>query len=740
MTIFHMETDADGIATITWDLPDASMNVLNEQGIGELESCIDAALADPEIKGIVITSAKRDFAGGMDLNLLAGMRRHAGASGHGVAETVFAMIMRLHRLLRRIERAGMDPKTNKGGKPVVWASPGTAAGIGLEIGLACHHRIAVAREGARIGLPEIQVGLFPGAGGTTRLIRMLGIMGASEPLLQGRMYPVARARSAGLIHEALDEDAADQLLPRAKAWVLAATDREIIKPWDEKGYKMPGGTPYSRQGFETFVGGIAMTHGRSQGAYPAAQALLSVAYEGTLVPFDTALKIEARWFTKLMMDPRSRAMIRSLFISKQALEKGARRPKNVTEMPVKRLGVIGAGMMGVGIAYFAALRGIRVVLIDRDREHADAGLARIEAMLDESVKAKRIDDLRRQELLHAITASANYSRLKGCDLVIEAVFEDPVLKADVLRQAEAVIPKDAIFATNTSTLPIAGLAGASERPERVIGIHFFSPVERMPLVEIIRAPEAGAEALAKALDFVRQLGKTPIVVNDARFFYANRCIVPYINEGLVMISEGVKPALIENAAKQMGMPIGPLQLADEISLKLAHEIATETEAALGQAYERTAADDLLDELVTRRERLGRKNNAGLYAYDEKGRRIGLWEGLGEIWPVAAEQPSLEDVQNRLMMAQVLEAVRALEEGVLTDVREGDVGAILGWGFAPWSGGPLSWLDMVGAKHAVGICKELAERHGERFMPSPLLVEMARNGEEFYGRFAPPEAA
>lgn len=740
MTSFHMETDADGVAIITWDMPELSMNVLNEEGIGALETCIDAALEDPEVKGIVITSAKRDFAGGMDLNLLAGVKQSAAGSGEKPAEKIFAMIMRLHRLLRRIERAGMDPKTNKGGKPVAWASPGTAAGIGLEIGLACHHRVAVAREGARIGLPEIQVGLFPGAGGTTRLIRMLGLMGASEPLLQGRMYPTSRARSAGLIHEVIDGDAADQLLPRAKAWVLAATDREIIKPWDEKGYKMPGGTPFTRQGFDIFVGGIAMTHGRTQGAYPAARAMLSVAYEGALVPFDTALTIEARWFTRLMMDPRSAAMVRSLFISKQALEKGAMRPKNLPEMPVKKLGVIGAGMMGAGIAYIAALRGIRVVLIDRDREHADAGLARVEAMLDESVKVKRIDDLRRQELLHGITASADYGKLKGCDLVVEAVFEDSALKAEVLLQAEAAIPADAILATNTSTLPINDLAASLARPDRVIGIHFFSPVERMALVEVIKGQETGPEAVAKALDFVRQLGKTPIVVNDARFFYANRCIIPYINEGLVMITEGVKPALIENAAKQMAMPVGPLQLADEISLKLSHQISTETQAALGDAYTRTQADDLLDELVARRERLGRKSNAGLYAYDEKGRRIGLWPGLGEIWPVAAEQPGLDEVQNRLMMAQVLEAVRALEEGVLTDVREGDVGAILGWGFAPWSGGPLSWLDMVGAKHAVGICRELVERHGDRFLPPALLVEMARNGEEFYKRFAPAEAA
>ena len=738
--IFRLETGADGVAVITWDMADRAMNVLTEAGIAELGAHVDAALADEAVRGIVITSAKADFAGGMDLNLIADIKRRAAEGGGNPAEAIFARVMELHSVLRRIERAGLDPKTNKGGKPVAWACPGTAAGIGLEIGLACHHRIAVARDGARIGLPEIQVGLFPGAGGTTRLIRMLGLMGAGEPLLQGRMYPTARARSIGLVHEVVDEDDAGELLARARAWVLKATDREIVKPWDEKGYRMPGGAPYTSQGFEMFLGGIVMTHGRTQGVYPAARAMLSAAYEGALVPFDTALRIEARWFTQVLMDPRSEAMIRSLFINKGALEKGAVRPRDVPDMAVRKLGVLGAGMMGAGIAYVSALAGIPVVLVDRDRESADAGLAKIEAMLTDSVKSKRMEEIRKQEILASVTATTDYGRLKGCDLVVEAVFEDPELKARVTGQAEAAIPADAVFASNTSTLPISELARASARPERFIGIHFFSPVEKMMLVEIIKGRETGPEAVAKALDFVRQIRKTPIVVNDARFFYANRCIIPYINEGLIMVTEGVKPALVENAARQMGMPVGPLQLTDETSLELGWKIASATRAAMGDAYRRTPADELLEEMVVRRERLGRKNRAGLYAYDEKGKRLGLWPGLGEIWPVAEAQPGLDEVQSRLMMAQALEAVRALEEGVLSDIREGDVGAILGWGFAPWSGGPLSWLDMLGAPRAVEICEDLARRHGERFRPPALLAEMAARGERFYTRFAPAQAA
>ncbi len=736
MDIFTMKADGD-VAVITWDLPDASMNVLNEQGIRELDTLVDQVLADEAIKGAVITSGKADFAGGMDLNVIAGVKAQAAASGGNPAEAVFNNIMQLHGVLRKIETAGADPKTKKGGKPFCWASPGTAAGIGLELGLACHRRIAADNPKARIGLPEIMVGIFPGAGGTTRLIRMLGLMGSAEALLQGKMYAVKKAKASMLIDEVVDPDA---LLDKAKDWVRAATEKDAVKPWDQKGYKIPGGAPYTPQGFEMFLGGVVMAHGRTQGAYPAAKAMLSAVYEGALVPFDTALKIEARWFTNILMNPSSEAMIRSLFLNKQALEKGAVRPAGVPDMKVKKVGVLGAGMMGAGIAYVSAQAGIEVVLLDREIEAAEKGKSYSTDLLDKGIKRKRVTEEKKAEVLGRIATTTDYDDLGGCDLIVEAVFEDPGIKKTVTEATEAVIPADAIFASNTSTLPITELAKASKRPDRFIGIHFFSPVDKMLLVEIIKGRETGDEAVAKALDFVRQIKKTPIVVNDARFFYANRCIIPYINEGLRMVTEGVAPALIENAAKQLGMPLGPLQLTDETSLDLGLKIATATKAAMGNAYPASGADDLLHEMVEKRGRLGRKSLSGMYAYGEDGKRQGLWPGLGEIWPVSDNQPELEDVQNRLMMAQVLEAVRALEEGVLMDIREGDVGAILGWGFAPWSGGPLSWLDILGAGKAKAICDDLTARFGDRFTAPDLLVEMAGKDEQFYTRFAPAEAA
>ena len=721
MTDFTLTTDADGVATLTWNVAGKSMNVLSLAALATLDALFDQALADPAVKGIILTSAKRDFAGGMDLNVIAQMRT-------GGAAAIFDGVMDMHRILRKIERAGMDPKTRKGAKPVVAALPGTALGIGLEIPLACHRIIAADNPKAKIGLPEIMVGIFPGAGGTTRLIRKLGAMAAAPFLLEGKLSDPKAAKANGLIDEVVAPDA---LLSRAKEWVLAAKDADLVKPWDDKGYKMPGGAPYHPAGFMTFVGASAMVMGKTMGVYPAARALLSAAYEGALVPFDVALKIEARHFTAVLLNPSSSAMIRSLFINKEALEKGANRPR-VADQAVRHLGVLGAGMMGAGIAYVAANAGITVTLIDATQDAADRGRAHSEALLDKGIARRKVTPDQKAEVLARITATTDYTALSPCDLIVEAVFEDPNVKADVTRRAEAA--SAAIFATNTSTLPITALARASIRPDRFIGIHFFSPVDKMNLVEIIRGTQTGDEAVAKALDFVRQIRKTPIVVNDARFFYANRCIIPYLNEGIRMVAEGVEPALVENAARMVGMPLGPLQLVDETSIDLGVKIAKATRAAMGDAYPDGAVDTVLFWLADQ-GRLGRKANAGFYAYDATGKREGLWDGLATRYPAAETQPDLTEVQHRLLMAQVIEAVRALEQGVLTDIREGDVGAILGWGFAPWSGGPFSWLDMIGAPRAVEICQTLAARHGPRFAPPALLVEMAAQGQAFYTRFA-----
>ena len=724
----------DGVAVLTWDLPGASMNVLTLEGVRQLDACVDRALADPAARGVVLTSGKRDFAGGMDLGVIAGLKRQGGSDP---AATVFGFVMQLHGVLRKIERAGADPRTGKGGKPFAWAAPGTAMGIGLELGLACHRRFAADNAKAKIGLPEIMVGIFPGAGGTTRLVRMLGVMGAAPFLLEGRTPDPKGAKAGGLIDEVTAPEA---LRDAAKAWAREAGEAAAVKPWDQKGFRLPGGAPYTPAGFPTFLGGVAMTHGKTRGAFPAAKALLSAVYEGALVDFDTALRIEARWFTHCLMEPSAEAMIRSLFLDKQALEKGAVRPQGVPDQSVKRLGVLGAGMMGAGIAYVALMAGIEVALIDRDEAAAARGRATVEGLCDDAVKSRRLDADGRAAALGRLTATADYAALAGCDLVVEAVFEDPEVKAGATRRAEAHLGPDAVFATNTSTLPISDLATASRDPSRFVGVHFFSPVHKMMLVEIIRGRETGPVAVAKALDFVRQLRKTPIVVNDARFFYANRCILPYVNEGLRMLTEGVAPAMVENAARMLGMPVGPLQLVDETSLELGLNIARATKAALGEAYPDSPADALLATLVEGHDRKGRKNGRGLYDYDERGRRQGFWPGLADLCPRAAVQPPVADVKNRLLLAQALEAARALEEGVLTDMREGDVGAILGWGFAPWSGGPLSWFDRVGAAEAVRLCDDLAARFGPRFAPPALLRELAARGERFADRFRPAQAA
>ena len=723
---FSIVIDSQAIATITWNCEKKSMNVLSFDALETLEKLIDQVIDDKNIVACILTSGKKDFAAGMDLNVLAQLKESAGKNP---AEGVFNGVMKMHSVLRKIELAGMDPKTQKGGKPIVSVLPGTALGIGLEIPLSTHRIFSANNPKSKIGLPEILVGLFPGAGGTTRLVRKLGAMTASTYLLEGKTVTPVKAQKVGIIDEVNDDP-----MMAARDWVLAAKESDIVKPWDQKGYKIPGGTPYTPNGFMTFVGASAMVNGKTQGAFPAAKALLSAVYEGALVPFDLALKVEARWFTNVIMNPSSTAMIRSLFLNKTALEKGAVRPKTITDQSVKKLGVLGAGMMGAGIALVSAQAGIDVVLIDQTQESAENGKNFAANHLNKGIKLGKTSQDQKESILSKILPTTNLKALSEADLIIEAVFEDPKVKSDITKEVERAISRECIFASNTSTLPINDLAKASSRPDQFIGIHFFSPVEKMRLVEIIRGKQTNDTAVAKALDFVRQIKKTPIVVNDARFFYANRCIIPYINEGIRMVSEGIPPSMVNNAAQMLGFPVGPIQLVDETSIDLGAKIARATKAAMGQNY----PDESVDEVIFWMEkigRLGRKSKAGFFDYDDKGKRTGYWSGLKEKYPYSTNQPSLLDVQHRLMFVQVLEAVRALEEGVLMDIREGDVGAILGWGFAPWSGGPLSWLDILGTAYATERCEELCSIYGNRFKPPSLLIEMGKTGEEFYSRFA-----
>ncbi|QMU58226.1 MAG: 3-hydroxyacyl-CoA dehydrogenase [Boseongicola sp.] len=722
MSDFRLFIERDGIAVITWDVRDRSMNILTKPAFTDFDQLIDDALDNDSVRGIIITSGKDSFAGGIDLNMLSDIVRSAGKDP---APGVLAFLMNVHRVLRKLERAGMDDK-NKGGKPVVCAIPGLCAGIGTEIALACHHRIMSDTKSAKIGLPEIRVGLFPGAGGTTRYSRLVGTLAAAPVLLEGKMLSPSKAKMAQLIDNVVEPEA---LLDSARNWIMSAIDDDLVKPWDRKGWRMPGGAPYHPQGFMTFVGANAMVNARTKGVYPAAKAMLSAIYEGAMVPFDTALRIEARWFTSVLLDPVSSNMVRSLFINKEVLEKGANRP-DVTDQSVRRLGVVGAGMMGAGIAHVAALAGVEVVLVDRTEDAANDGKTHIDGIIEKSVGRKFITQEEKAEVLKRIETTANYHHLKGCDLVVEAVFEDPAVKADAIQKIGSVVGHDCVVATNTSTLPISDLSQAIDEPQRFIGIHFFSPVHRMSLVEVIKGTDTGDLAVAKALDFVRQLRKTPIIVGDARFFYANRCILAFGKEGLRMINEGIKPALVENAASLLGFPVGPLQLIDETSISLNATIARASREVMGDGYPDQPSDEVLF-LLEDKGRLGRKTGGGFYDYDKSGKRIGLWAGLTNSFPLSDIQPSVQEVQNRLMMIQALEAVRAFENGVLTDVREGDVGAILGWGFAPWTGGPFSWLDRIGAAKAVEICQRLETEHGSRFAPPQALLNMAKSGTTFY---------
>ncbi|MGD9786147.1 MAG: 3-hydroxyacyl-CoA dehydrogenase NAD-binding domain-containing protein [Hyphomicrobiaceae bacterium] len=736
--------DGDGVAVLTWDMPGRSMNVLSEASIRDFAAAVQSAVADDAVRGIVITSGKKDFIAGADLTMLAAWAREvADLPASDKARRIYERIMTLQRLLRQVETCG---------KPVAAALPGTALGGGLEVALAAHHRVVADNDKVQLGLPEVQLGLMPGAGGTQRVARLVGVMAAAPIIMEGKPMSPRDALKAGIVHAVVPTA---EVLPTAKAWVLANVaeaervraaraggDKKAVPafapPWDQPKFKIPGGGPQTPTGFPVFMGASAMIRKSSFGLYEAPKAILAAVYEGLQVPFDTALGIETGYFAKLVLGPQSRNMIRSLFVSKQALEKGAHRPHGVLDMPVKKLGVLGGGgFMGAGIAYVAAAAGIDVVVLDQTEEAAAKARAQAERILKPRVAKGRTSEAAAAAILARIHTTADYAMLAGADLCIEAVFEHPDVKKQVIAAAEQHLGSTAVFASNTSTLPIDSLAKFSKRPERFVGIHFFSPVEKMPLVEIIKGRQTGDEALAKALDFVRQLRKTPIVVNDARFFYANRLVLRFIEEAHHMLAEGVTPALIENAARMVGMPVGPLALNDETALDLGVKITHATRAALGDAYVPNPAEARIEDMVVKLGRLGRKAGKGFYDYPENGRKR-LWPGLAELFPVAAEQPDIEELKSRFLTVQAVEAVRTLEDGVVTDVREIDVGAIFGWGFAPWTGGPISLIDTMGAAAFLAECRRLQAKYGERYAPPRLLVEIAASGATFYDRFAPQE--
>ncbi len=727
LTNFRFETDGDGIALLTWDMPGRSMNIITPQVVDEVEQVIEHVAADAAIKGCVVASGKETFSGGADLSMLqtaaAEYQKAKQESGEEAAiKLFFERARRLSQVYRKLETCG---------KPFAIAINGICLGGAFELALACHYRVIADDDRARVGLPEIKVGLFPGAGGTQRVARLMQTGDALQLLFKGEQIRPKAAKAMNLVHEVAP--AAD-IVVKAKAWI--AGGGKGIAPWDQQGFRLPSGRVFSPQGMMVWPAANAIYRRETHDNYPAAKAILHSVYEGLQLPFDLALRVEARWFAKILRSPEAAAMIRTLFISMGELNKGARRPAHVPATTIKRVGILGAGFMGAGIAYVTASAGMEVVLIDQDQAAADKGKDICAKLISGQVLKGRATTADKEALLSRIKPSADYQDLADSDLVIEAVFEDRAVKAAVTRRARAALKAGTIFASNTSTLPITSLAETYAEPENFIGIHFFSPVEKMLLVEVILGEKTGDPALALALDYVRAIKKTPIVVHDSRGFYANRCVGNYIHEGHIMLLEGVPPAMIENVAKMAGMPVGPLALNDEVALDLALKILEAAKRDLGPAAVDPAQENLLKSMVIDHGRLGRKNGKGFYDYPAQGPKT-LWPGLAAFQRSKRDPDTIDiaELKQRFLVTQAAEAARVMEEGVVTDPREADAGSIIGFGFAPFTGGTLSYIDGMGAVSFVALCQKLRQKYGERFAPPKIVVDMASKHESFYGRFA-----
>ncbi len=723
---FAFEIDADGIATAVWDMKDRSMNVITVEVMDELERIIDTVSGEAAIKGCVITSGKDSFSGGADLTMLqASAGEYAKLLKTQGEEAANQFLLdssaRLTKIYRRLETCG---------KPFAAAVHGTCLGGAFELALSCQFRVVSDDAKTRVGLPEIKVGLFPGAGGTQRVARLMPTGDALQMLFKGEQIKAAAAKAMNLVHAVAPRD---QIVGVAKDWLKANPTAKA--PWDTDGWKAPSGRVHSPAGMQIWPPASAIARRETMDNYPAVRAILSSVYEGLMLPMDLGLRVESRHFARILRSKEAAMMIRSLFLSKGELEKGARRPAGVPAQSIKKIGVLGAGFMGAGITYVSAQAGIEVILLDRDMEAAEKGKAYSHKLMTDQIMKGRAKTADRDALLARITPTASYDDLKDVDLIVEAVFEQQDVKKGVTEKAEAAIREGVIFASNTSTIPITQLARNSKRPDQFIGIHFFSPVEKMLLVEIILGEKTGDKALATALDFVRAIKKTPIVVNDSRGFFANRCVLNYILEGHLMLDEGVPPAMIENAGRMAGMPVGPLSLNDEVALDLGWKILNATKNDLGPQSVSPVQEKILKFMVVDQERFGRKNGKGFYEYEGKSKK--LWPGLDQLQAKKLDPDTLdvEELKQRLLVTQALEAAKTVEDGVIVDPREADVGSILGFGFAPFTGGTLSYIDGMGTKAFVALCERLAARHGDRFRPNKLLIEMAAKGETFYGRMA-----
>jgi 3-hydroxyacyl-CoA dehydrogenase/enoyl-CoA hydratase/3-hydroxybutyryl-CoA epimerase len=704
--------DADGIALLVIDLPDKSMNVLTPELTSDMTACVEKMVVDENVKGAVLTSGKSAFIAGADIKDMV------TAYDRGItAEEGYEFSQGLTRFLRELETCG---------KPVAVAINGLALGGGLEVCLACHYRILSDDPRAVLGLPEVTIGLLPGAGGTQRLPRLIGTADALPMILQGKSIKPAKALELGVVHEIAP---AAELVGRAKAWLLENGDP--VAPWDKKGFKVPGGAgAMTPRNMQTFMMGTSLLAKTTQHNYPAPIAAISAVYEGCITPIDTGLDIESQYFGQLLSGVVARNMMRSLFVNKGAADKLVRRPAGIEKSRISKLGILGAGMMGAGVAYVSAKAGIQVVLLDTGIEAAERGKAYSEGLLNRAVQRGYSTEEKAKGLLDMIHPTTDYNDLEGCDLVIEAVFESREIKADVTAKTEAVIPENAIFASNTSTLPITGLAEASKRPESFIGLHFFSPVDKMPLVELIVGEKSSDEAIARGLDYIKQIRKTPIVVNDSPGFYTSRCFSTSTNEGMTMLAEGINPALIENGAKMAGLPVGPLAVMAEVPLDLGYKITMQAAADQGDDYTFDSGFPVIRKFVEDLDRKGKRFGKGFYEYPE-GEKKYLWPGLAGHYPLAEEQPPVEEVKNRLLYRQALETARCLEEGVLNHPADADIGSIFGWGFPPWTGGTLSFIDTVGIGHFVEECDRMAKAYGPRFAVSDWLRQRAAEGKGFH---------
>ena len=705
----RLECGEDGIAVVALAVPGAPLNPLSDAIVAELDAALDAVLGRADRCGLVVTSARTAFAAGWDLKDLAARMASAQEAGGPTALTPS-----LSRFLRRLETCG---------RPSAAAITGLALGGGLELALGCHYRVLADDSRAVVGLPEVKVGLLPGAGGTQRLPRLIGAEKALPLMLEGRSVAPRNALELGIVHELAP---AGEVVARARAWLAAGP--EPVQPWDRKGFAVPGGAspldPRVAGLYSIAAAGVARA---TLGNYPAPAAILSAVYEGLQVPFDRGLEVERQYFLQLASGPVALNLVRTMFINKGKADKLVRRPAGIAPREVTRIGVLGAGMMGAGLAYACARAGIPVAVLDVSPELAARSLDYAGRVLARERESARISEDQARQALERILPTADVADLAGCEFVIEAVFEDRAVKADVTARVEAVIDPEAVFASNTSTLPITGLAEASTRPGSFIGMHFFSPVERMPLVEIIRGRMTDDIALARALDLAKRLGKTPIVVNDSRGFYTSRVFATYCYEGQALLAEGVAPALIENGGRFAGMPVGPLAVTDEVSLELQCRVIQQTRADLGDAFEYPTGWEVIRRMVEELKRPGRKAGAGFYDYPSGGRKF-LWPGLAREFPPASSQPAVEAVKTRLLYVQAVEAARCLEEGVLLHPEDGDLGSILGWGFPAWTGGVISYIDMLGVARFVDECRRLADSHGPRFSPPESLIALARAGK------------